>query len=253
MNDQVVRAAFHKTVLRDAHRCNQSMVIDELGLNNGAVRADIAVLGNKFCGYEIKTSKDNLNRLPNQVRAYSEVFEETYIVVSKKHFIGAKKIIPKWWGIYLIEEHSSSEISFTYFREALPNPNRKAVSVAQLLWKEEAFEVATKRFNCNLRIRNTRCEIYASLSQACETKELSDIVVTYLKQRGAWRQCRSGPFQNDDCYQPSSTHLELPVFLRPLHILQGADLPWKNLLLDNQPKPQLILPISCIANNLPTS
>ena len=44
MTDKIVRNAFHKSVLQEAHYCSDTLVVDELGLNNGAVRADIAVL-----------------------------------------------------------------------------------------------------------------------------------------------------------------------------------------------------------------
>src|ERR1043165_1264120 len=123
MNDPVIRSAFHQSVLHNVHCCNNCLVVDELGLNNGAVRADIAVLNGKLIGYEIKTSSDKLTRLPRQVKAYNQIFEEAHIVVAEKHLSSAKKIIPKWWGIYLIRV-SDGIISFDYHRPACPNPKR---------------------------------------------------------------------------------------------------------------------------------
>ncbi len=64
MRDAQVRQAFHRSVLRAANECNDTVVIDELGLKNGIVRADIVVLNGKMIGYEIKTDRDTLKRLP---------------------------------------------------------------------------------------------------------------------------------------------------------------------------------------------
>jgi hypothetical protein len=99
MRDHIVRAAFHETVLQTAHLDQNTFVVDELGLKNGVIRADIAVLNGKLVGYEINTDKDNLNRLGPQINAYSEVFDQAYIISGKKHLSKVLDQVPCFDGI----------------------------------------------------------------------------------------------------------------------------------------------------------
>ena len=73
-NDQLVHKAFHKLVLAEEHSCPGTLFVNELGLNHGRFRADIAVMNGKLVGYEIKTDQDTLVRLPAQIDGYNEVF-----------------------------------------------------------------------------------------------------------------------------------------------------------------------------------
>jgi hypothetical protein len=51
----------------------KNRVVDELELVRGEVRIDVAVIGDIMHGYEIKSAKDNLLRLPNQQLHYGKV------------------------------------------------------------------------------------------------------------------------------------------------------------------------------------
>ena len=187
MNDSQIRSAFHTTVLQDAHLCDETVVFNELGLKNGECRADIAVLNGKMIGYEIKTAKDNLTRLASQVISYSKIFDKAFIIVAENHFEKVQNIIPDWWGIYLITA-TKENYTFTRYRKGKINPSLDAFSIAQLLWKEEALEVATKILNCTIRSNATRQDIYEIISLKCKSKELSKIVMQYLKKREGWRK-----------------------------------------------------------------
>jgi hypothetical protein len=48
-------------------------MLDEFGLEHGEVRVDVAVINGELHGYEIKSERDTLERLPRQVKAYSAV------------------------------------------------------------------------------------------------------------------------------------------------------------------------------------
>lgn len=191
MRDPVIRAAFHNKILKVAHNDIDTFVLDELGLRNGEIRADIAVLNGKLIGYEIKTEKDNLSRLPAQVKAYNEVFDKSFIIVSKKHLDKAVSVIPDWWGIYLIEP-KNEEFKFLCFRKAKINKQQKTYSLAQLLWKAEALEVANI-LSQNVKANTNKDKVYDLISQKCSSKKLSKIVLKYLKQRENWRTSRVLP------------------------------------------------------------
>ena len=75
--DADIRALLIPRLLQDAVRSN-SLLIEELGLMSGEFRADIAVLGTKLIGYEIKSETDTLSRLPRQAAAYGAIFDEVW-------------------------------------------------------------------------------------------------------------------------------------------------------------------------------
>lgn len=187
MRDRIIRQAFHKTILKPAHDDLNTFVVDELGLKNGQIRADIAVLNGKLIGYEIKTENDSLLRLPAQVEAYNEVFEQAYLIVSKNHLQKAIETIPNWWGIYTITSLGENEFSFSYYRKAKSNKQLNSFSLAQLLWKDEALEVANVFLRHNIKTKTSKHEVYDVISGTCSRKKLSKIVIGYLKQRTNWR------------------------------------------------------------------
>ena len=187
MKDILIRSAFHQSVLKSAHECADTFVVDELGLKNGASRADIAVLNGKLIGYEIKTDRDTLIRLPNQIKAYSEVFDKVYIVTGSRHLSQIEDNIPNWWGIYLIGQKPSTEYKFTYYRRAKINPTKDTYGLVQLLWKDEVIQILTSALKFTLKSGLTKDELYGLLSTECTPNELSKIVLKYLKSRNSWR------------------------------------------------------------------
>jgi hypothetical protein len=198
MRDAEVRRAFHGSVLKSANGSDDTIVINELGLKNGVVRADIAVLNGKMIGYEIKTERDTLKRLPAQVSAYNEVFDKAFIITTRKHLKQVKELIPEWWGIYEIIENANGSYSFKRQRIGSSNEGQNAFAIAQLLWKTEALEIANHLLQTNVKPSITKKEIYQTICQGCCQRELSKIVVRYLKQRDNWRVNQPSLSQNDD-------------------------------------------------------
>jgi hypothetical protein len=187
MNDPQIRSAFHNKILRKAHHKSDTFILDEFGLRNGEIRADIAVLNGKLIGYEIKTEKDTLSRLESQMVAYSEVFDQAYIISSENHLSNALKIIPEWWGIYLIKPTKHGKFLFLKYRKGLTNIGKDAFAISQLLWKDEVISILETRFQIKTKSKQTKCELYDILTQVCDTKILGNIALEYLKKRSCWR------------------------------------------------------------------
>ena len=187
MTDSSIRSAFHQSILKSAHDDPSTIVLDELSLKHGENRADIAVLNGKIVGYEIKTERDTLTRLSSQVAAYSEVFDRAYVISGKKHLDKINALIPNWWGIYEIQQQNESSFSFTCIRNGKVNPQKDLYGIAQLLWKNEAIDLLNTLFNCNVREKATRDQLYNILIGKCNSEELSEIVIRYLKARTGWR------------------------------------------------------------------
>ena len=79
--DPDIRAVL-KSRLQAKHALEpDTVVVEELGLCQGQVRVDMAVVNGVLHGYEIKSDCDTLRRLPNQVVAYGKVLDRATLVV----------------------------------------------------------------------------------------------------------------------------------------------------------------------------
>lgn len=187
MRDSVIRSAFHQSILKSEHESSDVIVVDELGLKNGQIRADIAVLNGKLVGYEIKTNNDTLIRLPNQIKAYNEVFDNVYIITGDKHFENVLLNVPEWWGVYLITETENGTYNFKCSRKAKKNKERDTFGLAQLLWKEEVIDLLTSTLNYKVKSKSTKDDLYEIISNEYSPTKLSTMVLKYLKSRQTWR------------------------------------------------------------------
>lgn len=187
MRDSLVRKSFHKSILKSAHVDVDTIVIDELGLRNGLVRADIAVLNGKMIGYEIKTDNDNLSRLEHQIKAYNEVFDRVYIITGSRHFEQIIKRVPDWWGIYLIQSLTEEEYKFKLLRKPKVNRQKSSIGIAHLLWKDELIEVLSSTFCYYPKTSTTKQELYRVLQEFCSANKLTKIALKHLKCREGWR------------------------------------------------------------------
>jgi hypothetical protein len=105
---------------------------------------DIAVVNGELHGFEIKSARDTLARLPAQQELYSQVFDRVTLVVAEKHVHKAEQLIPGWWGTML----ASSAGSSVRLREGRPgnvNPTPDALLTVRLLWREEMIAILGRR------------------------------------------------------------------------------------------------------------
>src|SRR5436305_708698 len=84
-------------------------------------------------GYEIKSDKDTLIRLPRQVDAYNAVFERATLVSTRRHLSSAREIIPNWWGIVEVNGTHLFGLRLQSIRESRPHPEPLGEAVASLL------------------------------------------------------------------------------------------------------------------------
>lgn len=118
---------------------NNLKVINELDLMNA--RADIAVIDNKyFSGYEIKSDRDSLKRLPMQIQIYGYVFDKITIVVGESKLRKVGKIIPRFWGI-IAARNKDNKIVLTDVR--MPRVNRKINKrwLSNKLWRSDIVRI----------------------------------------------------------------------------------------------------------------
>jgi len=204
MNDAEIRQNFHRKFLRRQHARSDTLVIDELGLNHGKCRADIAVVNGHLVGYEIKSDNDSLRRLELQVESYNKVFDKAFIVVGDRHIIGIKDRIPEWWGVIASSRGPRGAINFSMIRKAQMNRSVDLISIARLLWRDEAVEILEQRKLPSRVLRQPRAALYKHLAELLNTCELRKAVRQYLQKRKNWR-CPESLSRYGDLCQPSPT------------------------------------------------
>jgi hypothetical protein len=85
MHDQDVRRSLRAEMnLRHASDPD-TLVLEEFGLCQGSARIDVAVVNGSIHGYEIKSERDTLARLPSQRAVYSRALDYVTVVVADSH------------------------------------------------------------------------------------------------------------------------------------------------------------------------
>lgn len=187
-NDRMIRTALKEKLEESYGSLKNTKIIEELGLTHGEARIDIAVVNGVIHGYELKSDKDTLKRLPGQIEVYNTVLDRVTLVVGKNHLHEAIKIVPDWWGITIAKiVDSNNAVSFCKIREAEQNKNQNSAAVAALLWREEALEILEKiGQDKGMRSKNRKA-IYERLAEVLDKKTLKEIVREQLRSRLNWR------------------------------------------------------------------
>ncbi len=79
-DEYVYRAALTKNVLLGRHSLHTASMLTEF--RAGVCKADVVILNGTSTVYEIKSDRDSLTRLPNQLANYRKVFARIYVIVS---------------------------------------------------------------------------------------------------------------------------------------------------------------------------
>lgn len=186
-NDLAIRQVL-KVNLEQKHRHDPTVrVLDELGVNHGSARVDIAVVNGVLHGYEIKSDLDTLFRLPMQIEAYNDVFDKVTIVVGINHVHEALGLIPDWWGVALVRHNSEGDLYLSNIREADKNPSVDSVAIARLLWREEALAILESIDAARGVKTKTRSVVYERLASSLDQLTLRQKVRETLFFRPNWR------------------------------------------------------------------
>jgi len=187
LRDNEIRAAAHATLLRRARASPDTIVIDELGLDHGACRVDIAVINGHIRGVEIKADTDVLDRLPRQVSAYGAVVDRATLIAAPRHIGKATALLPEWWGVMSAELRPSGKIAFRIIRAERANRSVDPLRLARLLWRPEACRILRELGYSGKLLRQPREDLYRALVAAVPKRVLAERVRHALKVREAWR------------------------------------------------------------------
>ncbi|MEX1000185.1 MAG: sce7726 family protein [Thermodesulfobacteriota bacterium] len=168
-------------------KSTNTMILEELGLEHGLARIDIALINGSIHGYEIKSDKDTLERLPHQQKIYNSILDRVTIIVGFRHAYEVIKEVPDWWGIKLAEMGPRGGIKFHNFRKANKNPSINKLSVARLLWKQEALDLLDEVSSSKGFLSKSKTLIYQELCNRIELNTLKKKVREKLRDRSNWR------------------------------------------------------------------
>lgn len=185
----VLRGILEKKREQYKKQGHKAEIFDELGVQHGANRVDYAIVNGIMCGFEIKSDRDTLDRLPEQVKEFSEVFDELTLVVGKKHLYHAIHQIPDWWGVWLAKEDGTGLVEIQVIREPQKNKYQDIKSIARLLWKEEALRILEERNEAKGLRNKSREIIYTRIKDvfASELDTFKARVSLTLTSREGWR------------------------------------------------------------------
>lgn len=159
-------------------------IINEMGLDFGASRIDIAVVNGILHGYEIKSDLDNLNRLPRQIEYYNRAFERMTIVVSKSHLAEVKEMIPTWWGIKTISKDKNRLINIRKGRKVSYQDDELLL---KLLWKKELADFVDILELPKSYKKYRQSQLLSIIRKKADLKIIRSYVYDTLKNRTDWR------------------------------------------------------------------
>lgn len=199
--DSDVRAALMKSVISDHIANPGTLVVEELGLDRGSCRVDVAVVNGLLHGYEIKSDADTLARLPSQVVGYSAVLDKATLVVGASHVASALPLIPEWWGIRVVTVGARGAIRIEPLRPARMNEGIVGPALALLLWRDELVAALASLGTAKGKLRAPRAQLAQTLADALPLKQLRPMVREQVKRRTVWR-CRELPQRCGETLSP---------------------------------------------------
>lgn len=186
--DRDVREAVLKKVLADHLADPHVLVVEELGLQHGSCRIDIAVVNGFLHGYELKSDSDTLDRLPAQIEAYSQALDRATLVVGSRHLEEAETLLPPWWGIKRARSGKRGGVVIETHRAVGMNPTVSAFHLAHLLWRPEIESLLGTHGVEGKLLRGNRRELYTLAADLVPLNELRQFVRESLKHRKGWRR-----------------------------------------------------------------
>jgi hypothetical protein len=181
---EIVVAA--EAMLRREHRACRTVYRREWSIGVGATRVDVAAINGRIIGCEVKSARDNFGRLPSQVELYSAILDTAVLAVEGPAAAErARHLLPNWWGIWLARPTARGAV-FDVIQEPGSNPSPDPMSIAQLLWRDEAYSILdTRGLSGGLR-KATRWRLWEALAAQLPLPELQLDVRNAIKARPEW-------------------------------------------------------------------
>ncbi|PZU81271.1 MAG: hypothetical protein DI528_21555 [Shinella sp.] len=116
LSEEELKSCLLAKFRRERRITASSIIASEFVLGQTSCRSDLAIWNGAFIGVEVKSARDNLSRLPSQMRAYHKFFDEVILVCDASHLDKAQVICDEDVGIYVWRDRK-----LELAREAAPN------------------------------------------------------------------------------------------------------------------------------------
>lgn len=175
-DEYIYRAAVTQKVLLGKHSLNTACMLNEF--RAGSCKADLVILNGTASVYEIKSERDSLDRLRNQIENYKKVFATINVIAGDGHVSRVLQIIPKDVGVMSL----SRRYRITTIREPIDCPDQTCpVSVfeslrtgeAQTILNELGIEVPAVP---NTKIRSAMREQFSRLSPEAVQRSMVSVL-----------------------------------------------------------------------------
>jgi len=117
-DEYIYRAAVTKKILLGKHSLRTASMLNEF--RAGSCKADLVILNGTATVYEIKSERDSLSRLANQIDNYKRVFATVNVIVGESHVESVQQVVPDDVGILCL----SRRYRITMVRDAADRPER---------------------------------------------------------------------------------------------------------------------------------
>lgn len=112
-----------------------------LEARSGSSRADVVILNGTSTAYEIKSERDSLARIHNQVLNYRQTWASVNVVTSARHALEVRQLVPGDVGIIVLSDRFTLQVE----REAINAPERTSpLFLLNTLRNDEAHAVLAK-------------------------------------------------------------------------------------------------------------
>lgn len=117
-HEYIYKAAITHKVLLGRHSLQTAVLLNEFRV--GSNIADSIILNGTSTVYEIKSERDSLSRLEQQLCTYRDVFAKVNVITGENHLDSVKKMAPDDVGILLL----SDRYQISTYRDAEDLPER---------------------------------------------------------------------------------------------------------------------------------
>ena len=187
MLDRDIRVLLEDVYLKKYRSDGQSKVVSEMGLAGHAARIDIGVVNGELIGYEIKSDRDTLARLPGQLEIYCGIFDKLTIVCGPRYEEKLLETLPTYCGLYVAENSETGVGCLRHRREPTQNPERSGFLIASLLWHHEAKDLLQRKGVKGLS--KLRCwDLWHRVAETFTIDDVAHNVRHIMKARIDWRE-----------------------------------------------------------------
>jgi hypothetical protein len=144
------------------------------------------LITDQLIGIEIKGPKDDVTRLPGQVKAYSQCFDQVVLVTHENLASKAINLVPDWWGI-VVGDHKNRCLRYRFMRRPEANPRLNLEMRLALLWRDEIYALLFSLTGTTAKPRATKKAMRAELISRIAPPLLKNASLQKLRERADWR------------------------------------------------------------------